>query len=296
MKYTYSIFILLSLTSIQLSGQASTSIGITFGTTNYSITNARTCEASPSGTFTDDLSFFYDHFSQTDYQKYRAYYYNNSCLVSEEDFKNWRTHTDASLVIPIERYLVFSAKDTFSIIAYTQGTSTEKLYFPLALQKKNNKWYLLDLHKSEETMGLKMFLTYVNPPFIEAFLENGDAMKEKYMSIIFTAKGNLNGDQLMNYYEDRFDPSSPRYAISKETFHSIGTYNQENIQIITDAITTLAGEYNIPESKKILLQNMAAEGNYSIALNKIAEWSGTSDVIEITDKFHSGINAAVNKN
>ncbi len=121
-------------------------------------------------------------------------------------------------------------------------------------------------------------------------------MKEKYMASIFTVKGNLNGDLLMNYYEARYDPSSPKYSLSRDVFHNTAVISPDKTERITNEIKNLADEYKIPSARKVVLDNMCKEGNYTMALSKIAEWSATSDVIEITDKFHAGLSAEVKKN
>ena len=296
MKSSFSILIILFFAAIHMSGQSASMIGVSFGTSSYFINKVEPYDAASTNTLSDDLSFFFEHFRQADYQKYRSYYYNNSCLISEEDFKKWHNHITSVEVMPVARYIAYTNTDTLSIISYTIGTAANKEYFPLALQRINHKWYLLDLRKSEEMMGLKMFLAFANPDFIESFLKQPEEMKSKYMATIYNAKGNINGDLLMNYFDDRYDPAASRYALSKEAFHPTAVFSQDNIQKIMGQVSHLAGEYRISVTQKKLLDNMCSEGNYSMALKKIAEWSGTSDVIEITDKFQSGLQAAGNKN
>ncbi len=185
MKKLYTILIFAFLSPLLLTGQNTPAIGVSFGINSYVITNVQECQTSSTSVMPDDLSFFYEHFGQNDYQKYRSFYYNNSCLASEEDFTNWRAHISSCTIIPVARYLVESKNDTFSVISYTMGSPTEQPYAPLALQKKNNRWYLLDLKKSEETMGLKMFLTFVNPAFIKSFLDRPDENEREIHGLYF---------------------------------------------------------------------------------------------------------------
>ncbi len=270
---------------------AQSNLKINFGTTEFQITDVDQIGTSLNGPIQDDLRFFAEHFKQNDYLKYRDYYYNNSCIASEEDFKNWRSQISNEIITPVARFLVYSAEDTLSVISYTRETSGSKRFFPLALQRKGNKWYLLDKSKSEKLMNLKMFLTFVNPAFIDEFLQHPDEMKTKYMASIFTGREQLNGDLMMNTYESRYDPSSPGYNLSQEAFHGIALLPQDFVENISFEMTRLADEYKISPAQTIVLQNMCREGNYNMALSKIAEWSGTTDVIEISDKFHSQINA-----
>ncbi|MGB4846568.1 MAG: hypothetical protein WBP41_01550 [Saprospiraceae bacterium] len=289
--YSMSIvlFVVLNVT-------AQSNLKINFGTIEFQITKVDQIEISSGNQVTDDLIFFTEHFKQNDYLKYRDYYYNNSCIASEEDFKNWRSQISNDVITPVARYLINSSEDTLSMIAYTRESSGSRRFFPLALQRKGNKWYLLDKSQSEKLMPMKMFLTFANPGFIDEFLQHPDEMKAKYMASIFTARGQLNGDLMMNTYESRYDPSSPGYNLSQEAFHGIALLPQDFVENISTQMTSLADEYKISPAQTIVLQNMCREGNYNMALSKIAEWSGTPDVIEISDKFHSRINATGNIN
>ncbi|MEP6645861.1 MAG: hypothetical protein ABJC12_02130 [Saprospiraceae bacterium] len=273
-----------------------TVLPVTFGTDTYQISQVDMIEAIGSHAVMDDLLFFNEHFSQNDYSKYREFYYNNSCIIPEEDFKNWRAQIQKDIITPVARYKVNSTTDTLSLIVYTRGSVDSKSYFPLMLQQKNKKWYLLDLRKSEKIMAVRMFLTFVNPGFINEFLTYPQEMKEKYMTSIFTTKNALNGDLLMNAYEARYDPSSKNYNLAQEVFHPISEFPKSVTELISSEIVKVADEYTISSAQKIILQNMSKEGNYNMALSKIAEWSGTSDVIEVADKFHAGLNKAEKSN
>jgi hypothetical protein len=46
-------------------------------------------------------------------------------------------------------------------------------------------------------------------------------------------------------------------------------------------------QYGIGGQRQEHLKLMCEEGNYGMAIQKIADWSGTEDVIEITDKFYT---------
>lgn len=289
MKYLLSIFSVILLHHC-MTGQTSTPISISFGHKSYQIVQAKPCAQMPATDIPDDLQFFYDHFREEDYMVYRSFYPDNSCLASADDFRNWRQQISTKEITPITSYRLYGENDTLSIISYSITSAISTQFFPFALQRKENKWFLFELRKSEALMNLKMFMAFVHPEFIISFLENPEEMKAQYMSTIFTAKGSLNGDLLMNYYDARYDPVNARHGLALQAFQPVAVFPPSIAESIEDNIRTLATEFNLPNDKVTILENMARDGNYSMALGKIAEWSGTSDVIEITSKFNSRMN------
>jgi len=289
--YLIVLMILLISFSI-LSAQETSPVSITFGTTTYMVGRAEKYDATSSAM--EELAFFQKHFSTTSYSEYRSLYYNNSCIASEEEFASWHDHLKDKVIIPEAIYSMHTETDTLAVISYSITSGMVKQFFPLAIQKKNNQWYLLDLRKSEAMLNMKMYMTFVDPAFLHAFLAEPEKLKNQYISTLYTSGQSLNGDLMMNYYQDRYDPSARHYDLSRKTFHDVAVLSADGADQVVAGIQQLAKEYNIADDKKTLLDNLAKEGNYSMALSKIAEWSNTFDVVEITDKFYSHIKTNAN--
>lgn len=287
-----SLLILMLFGIHQVVAQNTSSLGITFGNETYTITFAEKYSASQSGF--EELAFFQKHFATESYTEYRNFYYNNTCLASADEFFVWHQNLVGKIITPEALYRIHSSKDTLSIIAASITTGASKQFFPMALQRRDQRWYLLDLAKSQSLLNVKMFMAFVNPDFLHQFLEESQAMKDQYLTTLYTANGNLNGDLLMNFYQDRYDPKAKYYTMAKTTFHDIGEITKETADQIVIQIQRLVTEYHLSPEKQIILENMSRAGNYNMAISKIAEWSNTFDVVEITDKFYTRMKESAN--
>jgi hypothetical protein len=233
----------------------------------------------------EDVAMFIEHFELDDYQKYRSYYYDDSCLLPAEDYQTWKQSMKGREIQILARYLLKSNDHILSIIQYKIGINGQYLYGPFTLQKINNQWYLLDLVQSKKLMDVKSFFTYIKPDILKS-ISNPSLLSQDSLLKDYTYRGGIvDGEKLLLVYPARYDENHHLEKLSTRLFFNISELKVDEQNKLTTAYKILAAEYQINEKTMGIVERMCREGNATLALEVIFQESSAETLFEVTEKL-----------
>ncbi len=283
----YYMSLLLVFTSLQIRTYAQPSmVQIRFDEHLFKIKEVNDQHQLASLTDAADIKLFYEHFQVEDYEKYRNYYYQGTCLASAEDYKNWRAFVKGQNLEIVARFILESPKYSLSIIQYRIGKDGTYLYAPFTLQKINNAWYLLNLGQSTELMQVKGFFTHINHTLLAGANTPALWSQQPDFQQFVSAGGIINGSKLFELYPARYEENLALAELSHYVFHGISEMDAPTSEKFLADFRYLAEDYQISSDTRSRMERMVIDGNFSLALETIFHESAADNIIEVSLKLN----------
>jgi hypothetical protein len=266
------IFACLCLTSVYAQSTGKNDIRITFTTGVYTTTKPDFYNRTGNGVKRNDAARrLISSFNVSTLEAYQQFFREGECHVTQETFNNWKANIGQTQPIILASFTLLAGAEEFCLIKYALQHDNLEFISGQLLKKTNDTWYFCGLDENVERTDLIMFFSLIKEEIFIAVKKNRVSASQQ--GCLFN-KDNLDGQELINQYFDKYKPQSPCHEALNLLF-------EDRIQSIDGTESGQMTHYDyyfnssgLPKEDLAYLSNLLRSYNTEMALLHFSKLTG----------------------